>query len=135
MPNVRDSSGTIGTMCLPSVLSRSSICRICTNAIVVEISRSSVLFRNRSNAASSGIAQRLGLAPARRQVAAELHPPRAHVLELRRAVVELDVRHFLELVVGDRNVEAVAEAAERLDVHLLLLVRDVLRLAGDSPMP
>ena len=56
MPKVRDSSGTIGTMCLPIFLSRSSVCRICTNAIVVEISRSSVLLRKRSSAASRGTA-------------------------------------------------------------------------------
>ncbi len=56
MPKVRDSSGTIGTTCLPRFLSRTSTCRICTNAIVVEISRSSVLFRKRSNAESSGTA-------------------------------------------------------------------------------
>ena len=38
-----------------------------------------------------------------RQVAAELHPPRAHVLELGRAFGERDVRHLLELVVGHRE--------------------------------
>ena len=39
MPNVRDSSGTIGTTRLPICLSRNSVVRIRTNAIVVEISR------------------------------------------------------------------------------------------------
>ena len=42
MPNVRDSSGTIGTTRLPICLSRSSVVRIRTNAIVVEIVRSPV---------------------------------------------------------------------------------------------
>ena len=42
MPNVRDSSGTIGTTRGPIVLSRSSAARIRTNAIVVEFSRSPV---------------------------------------------------------------------------------------------
>ena len=56
MPNVRDSSGTIGTMCLPIALSRTSVPSICTNAIVVEISRSPVLFSSRSNVASGGAA-------------------------------------------------------------------------------
>ena len=70
MPKVRDSSGTIGTMCLPMFLSRISICRICTKAIVVETSRSSVLLRNRSNAASSGTISGAALLAARRQVAA-----------------------------------------------------------------
>ncbi len=54
MPKVRDSSGTIGTMCLPIALSRNRVCRICTNAMVVDISRSSVLFRKRSNVDSGG---------------------------------------------------------------------------------
>ena len=40
MPNVRDSSGTIGTTRLPICLSRNSVVRIRTNAIVVEIVRS-----------------------------------------------------------------------------------------------
>ena len=40
MPNVRDSSGTIGTTRLPIFLSRSSVFRTRTNAIVVEFSRS-----------------------------------------------------------------------------------------------
>ena len=39
MPNVRDSSGTIGTTRLPICLSRNSVVRIRTNAIVVEIVR------------------------------------------------------------------------------------------------
>ena len=54
MPNVRDSSGTIGTTCLPSSLSRSSVERIRTNAIVVEISRSPVPSSCVLNAASAG---------------------------------------------------------------------------------
>ena len=40
MPNVRASSGTIGTMCLPMCLSFTRIAEMRTNAIVVEISRS-----------------------------------------------------------------------------------------------
>ena len=56
MPNVRDSSGTIGTMCLPIVLSRTSVPSICTNAIVVEISRSPELCSRRSNVDSGGAA-------------------------------------------------------------------------------
>jgi hypothetical protein len=56
MPNVRDSSGTIGTMCLPSCLSRTSVDRIRTNAIVVEISRSPVPSSWPLNALSSGMA-------------------------------------------------------------------------------
>ncbi len=40
-----------------------------------------------------------------------------------------EVRHLVELVVRHRQMEAVAEAADRLGRHLLLLMRDVLRLA------
>ena len=54
MPNVRDSSGTIGTTRLPICLSRSSVVRIRTNAIVVEIVRSPVGLSWASNADSSG---------------------------------------------------------------------------------
>ena len=55
MPNVRDSSGTIGTTRLPSALSFSRMFRIRTNAIVVEISRPSpVPFSSGSNASSAG---------------------------------------------------------------------------------
>ena len=44
MPKVRDSSGTIGTTRLPIFLSLSSVSSMRTNAIVVENSRSSLLF-------------------------------------------------------------------------------------------
>ena len=40
-----------------------------------------------------------------------------------------EVGHLVELVVGHGQAEAVAEAPDRLERHLLLLVRDVLRLA------
>ncbi len=55
MPNVRDSSGTIGTMWRPSCLSRSSAERIRTNAIVVEISRSPLPSSWPLNVSSGGI--------------------------------------------------------------------------------
>ncbi len=40
MPKVRASSGTIGTTCLPTALSLSSLARTRTKTIVVETSRS-----------------------------------------------------------------------------------------------
>ena len=55
MPNVRLSSGTIGTTRLPICLSRSSVVRIRTNAIVVEIVRAPVGLSWASNADSSGM--------------------------------------------------------------------------------
>ncbi len=54
MPKVRASSGTIGTMFLPMFLSFSSVVRIRTNAIVVEISRSPLPSSNALKAARSG---------------------------------------------------------------------------------
>jgi len=54
IPNVRDSSATIGTTCLPMALSRSSVLRIRTNAIVVEISRPGVPASWPPNALSPG---------------------------------------------------------------------------------
>ena len=83
MPKVRDSSGTIGTMCLPIALSRTSVPSICTNAIVVEISRSPVALSSRSNVDSGGICERRRLAPALRQVAAERRAALVQVLHLR----------------------------------------------------
>ena len=56
IPNVRDSSGTIGTTCGPMALSRSSVFRIRTNAMVVEISRPGVPPSWPPNALSSGTA-------------------------------------------------------------------------------
>ena len=54
IPNVRDSSATIGTTRLPMALSRSSVFRIRTNAMVVEISRPGVPASWPPKALSSG---------------------------------------------------------------------------------
>jgi hypothetical protein len=53
MPKVRASSGTMGTTCLPSDLSRTRAVSMRTNAIVVEISRS-VALSTASNADNGG---------------------------------------------------------------------------------
>ncbi|PIV72240.1 MAG: hypothetical protein COW56_10245, partial [Rhodocyclales bacterium CG17_big_fil_post_rev_8_21_14_2_50_68_7] len=76
-----------------------------------------------------GHRQRRRLAPARGQVAAQRHAPAAHVLEFARALFELQVGKLVQLRVGDRQAEAVAEGLERGRTHLLLLMSDVLRLA------
>src|SRR5260363_282848 len=56
MPKVRDSSGTIGTIRLPSVLSFMSCVRIRTKTIVVEISRPAPApFNIGSKALNSGV--------------------------------------------------------------------------------
>src|SRR6266404_1243033 len=93
MPNVRDSSGTIGTTCLPIVLSRTSVPSICTNAIVVEISRSPELCERRR------------LAPPLRQESAQPGTPLLQVFHLRTVLGERDERHLCDLVVRHRYVE------------------------------
>ena len=54
MPKVRASSATIGTQRGPTCLSRRMMLNICTNAIVVLISRSPVALSRRSKVASGG---------------------------------------------------------------------------------
>jgi len=54
MPKVRASSATIGTQRGPTCLSRRMMLNICTNAMVVLISRSPVDFSRRSKVASGG---------------------------------------------------------------------------------
>lgn len=56
MPNVRDSSGTMGTISLPMLTSLSSVPRILTKAMVVDMLRSPLPFRRPSKRDSSGIA-------------------------------------------------------------------------------
>ena len=73
--------------------------------------------------------ERRRFAPPRRQVAAERLAPLAHVSEFGRAFLEPDVRDFVELVVGHRNPEMVAERLDRRHPHFLLLMGDVLRFA------
>ena len=131
MPNVRASSGTIGTMSLPM---RSSFIRRCsrrTIAIVVATSRSPVASKNSAKNSSGTRRERRALARRRlRHVAAERRAPLLQVLTL-LAVVGRAVEGRLEqIAVGDRDAEAVAEVAQLLLVQLLLLVGDVASLAG-----
>ena len=131
MPNVRDSSGTIGTTWWPIVLSRISVDRIRTNAIVVEISRSPEPSSCDLNASSAGIssggarrrARAAATRPARRGARAGRPSPAS-----RRPAC--GTRASCDLLVGEVELEAVAERQQRVVVHLLLLVGDVLALAG-----
>ena len=113
-------------------LSRSSVLRMRTNAMVVEISRSSVPFSWRSKAderrhlpatadVRAGVPAGSRRAPARRS--------RRYSIS-RLSSSKREERHFLHLLVGHRQVEAVAELLQRVLAHLLLLVGDVLALAG-----
>jgi hypothetical protein len=74
--------------------------------------------------------QRLRLRPARGQGAAERAAPLAQVVQLRAALLEAEEGDLLELLVGQRQAEAVAELLQVGLAHLLLLVGDVLALAG-----
>src|SRR5215218_1555566 len=74
--------------------------------------------------------QRLRLRPARRQGAAERAAPLAQVVQLRAALLEAEEGDLLELLVGQRQAEAVAELLQVRLAHLLLLVGDVLALTG-----
>ena len=74
--------------------------------------------------------ERLGAAPALGAIAAQLAPPRLHVLVLLRALRELDVGDVGQLLVRDRHLEPIPEPAHRLGGHLLQLVGDVHGLAG-----
>ena len=113
MPKVRASSGTIGTTRWPICLSRSSVLSICTNAIVVEISRSPVpLEQAVEGARASGTARaRVDRCAGARQVAAERLAALVQVLHLRAVLGERKNGTLGELLVGDRDVEAVAELA------------------------
>ena len=72
----------------------------------------------------------LGLDATLRQVAVERLAARVQVLHLRRVFLGLEERDVGELVVRDRDVEAVAERPDVLVGQLLGLVRGVLRLAA-----
>ena len=63
------------------------------------------------------------------QVAAERAAPVVQILVFGRAFVEFEVGNAGELLVSDRNIEAVAEGEQRFFAHFLLLVGDVLPLA------
>ena len=78
MPKVRDSSGTMGTTNLPTFLSRTMVLSIRTNAMVVEISRSSEPLSCVSNALSAGISSGVAL-----RLRAGSEPPMASVRERR----------------------------------------------------
>jgi hypothetical protein len=129
---VRASSTRIGTARGPSSLSRSSCVRKRTNACVVEISRPSAVGSRTALKVSSDGTLNCSSARGRpvRQIAAERLPALLQVLHLRRVVGRPIERDAFELVVGDRNVPAIAERLDVLVDELLRLVRGVLALAA-----
>ena len=130
MPNVRDSSGTIGTTRVPICLSRSSVFSTRTKAIVVEISRSPVSFSCAPKADSGGTSSASAVRRRGGQAAAERVAPLVQVAHL-RAVGRRDVERGLrDLLRRQVEAEALPERRQRALRHLLLLMGDVLALAG-----
>ncbi len=79
--------------------------------------------------------ERLGADHAAGQRPAERSPPLAHVADLLGVRAGVEVRRILELLVGDRQLEAVAEDPELVLVELLRLVRDVAGLDAAAKGP
>ena len=67
-----------------------------------------------------------------RQVTAERGAVFLHVFVFRRIFGEFQVGEFVDLVIGYRQQETVAETLDLFAVHLLLLVRDVHRFTGTA---
>ena len=112
-------------------MSRRSAVRIRTKAIVVEISRpSAVAFKQRVEGGERRDEQRFALAPARRQIAAKRRAPLAQIVHLLAALGEAQERNLVEIGVGDRDLEPVAEGFERIVAELLGLMGDHLPFAG-----
>ena len=132
MPNVRDSSGMIGTICAPDLLvaqqrgedaHEGHRGRDLPLAGAVELG---LELRQRGHG-------QLGGRPApHRERAAERGATLAHVLHHGRVVGRLVELGRLHLLIGERELEPVAEMQERGLGHLLRLVGDHLALAGDA---
>src|SRR5439155_12398794 len=107
MPNVRASSGMIGTMRLPTFLSRSRFRSRRVNAIVVDAAALPEPFANSAKADASGCSS--GFADdAPRHESAERATALHHVLNLGRIRAGVVVGRIVgELVVRDRKLQAV----------------------------
>ena len=134
MPNVRASSGMIGTIRGPSSLSRIRFRRIRVKTIVVETGVSEPA-ANSSSTSVGRRRQRLRADDALRDRAAERLAPLAEVLDLLRVGAGVVVRRVLDLRVGDRQLEPVAEDLQLRLGQLLRLVGDVAGLDARSERP
>ena len=130
IPNVRDSSGTIGTMRSPIAGSRTSVLRMRTNAIVVEFARSPLPSSTVVNGSGVGSGSAVGVT--RREAAAERRAALEQVLQLRAVLGRAVEERARRLLVAERQSEPVADREPRLLVHRLLLVGDVPALAGHA---
>ena len=134
MPKVRASSGMIGTIRRPMLGSRIRFRVRRLKAMVVEAARSDPA-NNSSYAASAGVRQRHRPHHAPRHDAAQLAAPLEHVLDLGRLRAGVVVRRLLQLVVGDRQLQPVAEDLQLVLGQLLGLVGDVAGLDARAQRP
>ena len=100
-----------------------------TNAIVVEASVARTFEKFGEVIAASARRAATGVDLARRQKAAERLAPFEQILRLRAVRRRTEKRRFGDHIVADGNVEALAEFAKLLLVHLFLLVRNVAAFA------
>ncbi len=80
--------------------------------------------------ADIGDLQRVGVSAANRERTTQGFPALEKILDLRTVIGGPVVGRLADLVVGNGNLETVAKSAKRLLAHFLLLVGDVLALAG-----
>ena len=130
MPNVRASSGTIGTIRCPISGSAASCAACRTKAIVVEDSRPAAALQKLLEELVVGADETASTHIPLRNVSAELRAPRLQILDL-RAVLGRPIERPRRMHSSsfERNLEARAEFAQLFFVELLLLVRDVLAFA------
>ena len=134
MPKVRASSGMIGTMRGPSSLSRMRLRRIRVKTIVVD----TAVWLPAANSASidaGGVGSGGRPDDAARDRARRAPTALLEVLDLLGVGSGVVVRRVLELGVGDRQLEAVAEDAQLVLGQLLGLVRDVAGLDARAQRP
>ena len=132
MPNVRLSSGTIGTMRLPIVLvaqqRRQHAHEGHGGRDLATLARSPAAAPRRPRAAGPAAASRCGGAPARQPPSAARRSCRYFISGLSSGrLEERDLRRSRR---RRRDLEAVAERLQRVVAELLRLVRDVLPFAG-----
>ena len=134
MPNVRASSGTIGTISLPISGCFISVFRTLTKAAVVEASRPREPASASWNVSSGGALISIGFT-----LRAGSEPPMASMRAFRYCISgessggrkKLDV---LDDFIGERNLEAVAELDQIGLAQLLLLMRGIAAF-GDLAQP
>ena len=131
MPNVRASSGTIGTTSSPISLSleAASPASARTPSSWTPCGLRCPCGTRRSSSGSVSVLSGSTCTDALRHEAAELLPPLEHVGHFRAVVRRPIERRLGDFLVADRDAEAGAERAQLVFVELLLLVGDVLAFA------